>query len=100
MLHQGLAKIETMGGSSLRSGDFDAAAAGDRMQIAELTNLISALDELERDITTRKEVVSCPRCSSHDVSYRISPSELGFTLYKCSGCTNAWRIQQFSMKIG
>ncbi len=99
-LHQGLAKIEGMTGSTLRSDDYDAAAASDRVQISQLGNLISALDELERDITQRRDAVTCPRCSSNEITYNISLTDLGFSLYKCDACSNSWRVQQFSMKVG
>ena len=99
-LHQGLAKIEGFAGTKPVSEGYESAAARDNSQITALTNLVGALDELERDLTKKKEVVACPRCSSHDVSYRITPSELGYTLYKCSACSNAWRIQQFTLNFG
>ena len=99
-LHAGLAKIEEMAGTKPMSSGYETAAAGDKAQIAELTNLIGALDELEMDLTTRKDPVTCPRCASNDIRYMITPSDLGFTLYKCTSCTNGWRIQRFVMKPG
>ena len=99
-VNQGMAKIEELSGTPLHSSGYDAEAAADRMQISELGNLISALDELERDVTSRKDPVFCPRCSSSEITYKLSMTELGFSLYRCDSCSNAWRVLQFSLKVG
>jgi len=99
-VHEGLAKIEELSGATGGRDELEAAASKDRARIYELENLISALDDLGRDITMKKEVVACPRCSSHRIAYRITPSEMGFSLYRCNICGNAWRTIQFSMQVG
>jgi len=99
-LHQGLARIEEMRGKPSGATKHRAAARKDNLQVLELRNLITALSDLKRDLTSRREVISCPRCSSHDFEYRVTPSELGFSLYRCSKCDNAWRVQHFSIHIG
>jgi len=99
-VHEGLAKIESLSGAKRGRSEPEAAAIKDREQISELENLISTLDDLEKDLSLRREVVLCLRCSSHEISYQIAPSETGFSLYKCKGCGNAWRIRRFSMRIG
>ena len=99
-MNVGLAKIEGLSGSD-KHGKFVKAAAATRVRISELGNLISALDALGRDLgKTRRSPHLCPRCASHKVSYRITPSETGFTLYKCDDCGNAWRITEFSIHVG
>ena len=52
-LHQGLAKIEGLAGRSPRLNELEGSVESDRAQIAELENLISALTELEKDLTGR-----------------------------------------------
>jgi len=99
-VHEGLAKIEGLSGAIAGRAELEAAANKDRGQISELENLIGALDDLEKDLSLRREVVSCPRCSSHEISYRITTSEMGFSLYRCNRCRNTWRTRQFSMRIG
>ena len=99
-VHEGLAKIEGLAGATTRSGELEAAAGKYREQILEIENLVGALNDLGKDLSLRREVVSCPRCSSHEISYRISSSEMGFSLYRCNKCGNAWRTRQFSMRIG
>lgn len=99
-IHEGLAKIEALSGTTTEHGELEAAASKDRERISELENLVGTLDDLGKDLSLRREVVSCPRCSSHEISYRITPSEMGFSLYRCNKCGNAWRTRQFSMRIG
>lgn len=99
-MHQGLARIEEMRGVPSGATEYMAAVGRDKLQIMELQNLITALGDLKRDLTSRREVISCPKCSSYDLQYRIAPSELGFSLYNCNMCDNAWRVQHFSMQIG
>jgi len=99
-LHQGLARIEEMRGEPNGAVEYRVAAGKDKLQILELQNLIAALGDLKRDLTSRREVISCPKCSSYDLQYRITPSELGFSLYRCNKCDNSWRVQRFSMQIG
>lgn len=99
-LHQGLARIEEMQGESRGAVEHRNAAAMEGTQARELQNLIAALSDLKRDVTSRRELISCPKCSSYDLQYMITRSELGFSLYKCNRCSNAWRIQRFSIQIG
>jgi DNA-directed RNA polymerase subunit M/transcription elongation factor TFIIS len=99
-VHEGLAKIEGLSGATTGCSELEAAASKDRERISELESLVGALDDLGKDLSLRREVVSCPRCSSHEISYRITPSEMGFSLYRCNKCGNAWRIRQFSLRIG
>lgn len=99
-VHEGLAKIEGLSGATAGRAELEAAANRDRGQISELESLVGALDDLEKDLSLRREVVSCPRCSSHEISYRITISEMGFSLYRCNRCRNTWRTMQFSMRIG
>ena len=100
-LNKGLARIEGITGGDERSKEFLNAADIEGKKISELENLISALDALERDLTSRRrEPIACPRCSSRNISYRITPSELGFSLYKCGKCANAWKVTHFSFAVG
>jgi DNA-directed RNA polymerase subunit M/transcription elongation factor TFIIS len=99
-LNVGLAKIEALSGSGEKSRDLEEVALSESAQIIQIENLVSALDALEKDLTTRrKEAVSCPRCNSRSVTYRILPSDMGFTLYKCNECSNNWRITQYTLKF-
>lgn len=99
-VQQGLARIEEMRGEPGGAVGHRRAAGRDRVQILRLKNLIAALGDLKHDLTSRKEVISCPKCASYDMQYRITPSELGFSLYKCNRCSNAWRVRRYSMQIG
>ena len=99
-VHEGLAKIESLSGMTTQAGELEVAAGNDRAQIAKLENLISVFDDLGKDLALRREVVACPRCSSHEISYRIASSEMGFSLYRCNKCGNAWRTRKFSIKVG
>lgn len=99
-IHQGLAKIESLSRSTAGVGELEAEEGKYRAQISELEKLIAVFNDLERDLSLRREVITCPRCSSHEISYRIAPSEMGFSLYRCNKCGNAWRTVQFSMRIG
>lgn len=99
-VHEGLAKIEDLSGAITGPLEEGVAAGKAQSKISELENLIAALDNLEKDMSLRKEVISCPRCASHEISYRITPSELGFSLYRCNRCGNAWRTMQFTMQVG
>jgi DNA-directed RNA polymerase subunit M/transcription elongation factor TFIIS len=99
-LNMGLAKIESLSGAGSRSRDLEEVALTETAQIVQIENLVSALDALEKDLTTRrKESVSCPRCNSRNITYRIVPTEMGFSLYKCNECSNNWRITQYTLKI-
>ena len=98
MLNVGLARIEGLSGTD-KHAQFVEAADASKTKISEIDNLIRALDALERDLsTTRRAPHICPRCSSPKVSYRISPSEFGFTIFRCDDCSNAWRITEYSLK--
>ena len=92
----GLAKIEGLSGTN-KQKEFTKAAAPTEARIAEIENLISTLDALQNDlVSTKKSPHACPRCSSARISYRITHSDLGYTLYRCDECGNAWKITQFS----
>jgi len=99
-VHEGLAKIERLSGVTARIGELEEAAAKDRAQISELESLVAVLDDLGKDLSLRREVIKCPRCSSNEVSYRIAPSEVGFSLYRCNKCGNGWRTRKFSIRVG
>ena len=93
----GLARIEGLSGEEKHS-QFAEAAATSKARLTEIGNMISALDALDRDLgSARRTPHLCPRCTSHEVSYIISPSETGFTLFKCDSCGNAWKITEFSI---
>ncbi|HEV2225848.1 MAG TPA: hypothetical protein VGR56_03475 [Nitrososphaerales archaeon] len=97
-LNVGLARIEGLSGKVTRR-NFSEAAITAQVRISEIRNLINAMGALEKDISTvRKAPHICPRCASAKVSYRITPSELGFTLFKCDECGNAWKITEFSLR--
>ena len=98
-LYIGFSRIEGLSGTE-KQRNFEDSAASTRARIAEIENLVKALDALEADLgTTRTKAHLCPRCSSSRISYRISPSDLGYTLYSCDECGNAWKITQFSMHL-
>jgi len=99
-VHEGLAKIEDLSGEGGSTREHWVEAGKDKARIAELEDLIAALENLEKDLYMRKGVIFCPRCTSHEISYRIVPTELGFSLYRCNKCGNAWRTRQFSMRVG
>ena len=99
-VREGLARIEGLSGATTGRVELEAAASKDREQISELESLIGTLDDLGKDLSLRREVVLCPRCSSHEISYQITPSETGFSLYRCNRCENTWRIRQYSMRVG
>ncbi|HEV2138945.1 MAG TPA: hypothetical protein VGR53_08885 [Nitrososphaerales archaeon] len=97
-MNVGLARIEglTEKGKQKR---FSEAAATSKISISEIRNLIDAMEALQKDIgTTRTSPHMCPRCTSTKVSYRITPSEFGFTLFRCDECGNAWKITEFSLR--
>lgn len=97
-LNVGLARIEGLSGKE-KLKHFSEAAVTAQVRISEIRNLIHALEALEKDIsTTRKGPHICPRCASAKVSYRITPSDLGFTLFRCDECGNAWKITEFSLR--
>lgn len=99
-MNLGLAKIEGLGDPS-KAKAFSESAAGLRSQITEHEYLIKALDALAADVSfNRMAPVTCPRCTSTKILYRITPSEFGFTLYKCNECGNAWKITGFSLRVG
>jgi DNA-directed RNA polymerase subunit M/transcription elongation factor TFIIS len=96
----GLAKIEGLRGTKKVRG-FVVTAAELETQISEVQNLIAGLDAFSDDLSTRRrEPITCPRCASSSVAYRISSSEFGFTLYKCNQCGNTWKITAFSVRVG
>ncbi len=98
-MYVGLSRIEGLSGSA-KLKSFEESVVSTRVKIAEIDNLVDALDALQADLgTTRKKAHVCPRCSSARVSYRITPSELGYTLYKCDECGNAWKITQFTIHL-
>ncbi len=98
-LYVGLSRIEGLSGVE-KQRSIEDHLSSTRVRIAEIDNLIKALDALQADLgTVRRKAHLCPRCSSSRVSYRITPSELGYTLYKCEACGNAWKITQFSMHL-
>ncbi|HEY6283591.1 MAG TPA: hypothetical protein VIW22_06670 [Nitrososphaerales archaeon] len=97
-MNVGLARIEGLSGKE-RQKHFSEAATTAQVRISEIRNLINAMEALEKDLSTvRKAPHMCPRCASAKVSYRITPSELGFTLCKCDECGNAWKITEFSLR--
>ena len=98
-MSMGLARIEGLSGSGKQRKLMEAANAA-KSKVAEVENLINALDALHKDLgTSRRAPHLCPRCTSAKVAYRITPSELGYTLYRCDECSNAWKITQFSLRI-
>jgi len=97
-MNLGLARIEGLSGRD-KLKHFSEAAKTAQVRTSEIRNLINALEALERDISSaRRTPHICPRCASGRVSYRITPSELGFTLFKCDECGNAWKITEFSLR--
>ena len=96
----GLARIEGLSGTG-KQKRFLEDAETTKAKVSEIENLIDALGALQADLSSvRRTPRSCPRCSSSRVSYRLTPSELGFTLYKCEDCDNAWRITSFTLRSG
>jgi DNA-directed RNA polymerase subunit M/transcription elongation factor TFIIS len=96
----GLAKIEGLRGTK-KVRELVVTAAALETQISEVQNLIAGLDAFSSELSTRRrEPITCPRCASNSVAYRISPSEFGFTLYRCNQCGNAWKITAFSVRVG
>ncbi len=99
-LNSGLAKIEVLTGSKESSKRFTEVAQSESEQIVQIENLVAALDALEKDLSSRRrDTISCPRCASTRVAYRIQPSDMGFTLYRCGECSNAWRITRYSIQF-
>ncbi len=97
-MNVGLARIEGLSGRE-KQRHFSETAATAQVRISEIRNLINALKALEKDVSTERRAPHiCPRCSSGKVLYRITPSELGFTLFKCDECGNAWKITEFSLR--
>jgi len=97
-MNVGLARIEGLSGKE-KQRHFSEAATTAQIRTSEIRNLIKAMEALEKDLSTvRRAPHLCPRCSSARVSYRITPSELGFTLFKCDECGNAWKITEFSLR--
>lgn len=97
-MNVGLARIEGLSAKE-KQKHFSEAAATAQVRISEIRNLINAMEALDKDIsTTRRAPHVCPRCASAKVLYRITPSELGFTLFKCDECGNAWKITEFSLR--
>ncbi len=98
-MYVGLSRIDGLSGNA-RQRNVEDHLASTRVRIGEIDNLIKALDALQVDLSTsRRNAHVCPRCSSHRISYRIAPSELGYTLYRCDECENAWKITQFSIHV-
>lgn len=99
-INLGLAKIEGMTGDEKQKA-FEAEALDLRNKIAETQSLIRALDAIEQDVVgARGSPLACPRCSSTKITYRIGQSETGFTIYKCSDCSNAWKITEYKLRFG
>jgi len=97
-MNVGLARIEGLSGKE-KQRRFSKAAETAQVRISEIQNLTNALKALQKDFSTgRSAPHSCPRCASPKVSYRITPSDLGFTLFKCDECGNAWKITEFSLR--
>jgi DNA-directed RNA polymerase subunit M/transcription elongation factor TFIIS len=95
-MNVGLAKIEGLNGSK-RQRHFSELADSTKMKITEIDNLMKALEALQADLSTSRRVPHvCPRCSTPRISYRIMPSELGFTLFRCDQCGNAWKITRYT----
>jgi len=95
----GLARIEGLSGTEKQKEFLDSAESS-KAKIAEIGNLISALDALQGDLGAGHRTPHvCPRCSSSRVSYRIALSDMGYTLYKCDDCNNAWRITSYSLHL-
>jgi DNA-directed RNA polymerase subunit M/transcription elongation factor TFIIS len=100
MVNAGLARIEGINGTGKQKEFVDAAAAFAAKE-SEVHNLIKALGALERDIrSARTHPHVCPNCSHAGISYRITPSDLGYTLFRCDRCGNAWRIVEYSVQPG
>lgn len=99
-VNEGLAKIAGMSGAAKGLGELENIVNGYRGQKSEFEGMIEALDNLGKDLTMKREIVSCPRCTSHEVSYRIAASEMGYSLYRCTKCGHAWRTRRFSMLVG
>jgi DNA-directed RNA polymerase subunit M/transcription elongation factor TFIIS len=96
----GLAKIEGLS-SKAKERDFINTARRLEGQHKELESLIRVLEAFTEDLSTpRRTPVTCPRCGSPSVSYQITPSDFGFTLYKCNKCTNAWKTTSFTIHLG
>jgi DNA-directed RNA polymerase subunit M/transcription elongation factor TFIIS len=94
----GLARIEGLSGTGKQKRFLDNAQST-QAKVSEIENLIGALEALQGDLSSRRRTPhSCPRCSSSNVHYRLTPSELGFTIYKCENCDNAWRITNFTLQ--
>jgi DNA-directed RNA polymerase subunit M/transcription elongation factor TFIIS len=97
-MNAGLARIEGLSGKG-KQRQFSEAASKAQVRVSEIRNLIHAFEALEKDISTaRKAPHLCPRCASAKVSYRLTPSELGFTLFSCDECGNAWKVTEFSLR--
>jgi len=99
-LHHGLARIEQLAGSMDSSRAFEMSAGEETAKIQQMESLVAALGTLEEDVNSRREFVSCPRCSAKSVSYSVMPSDTGYSLYRCNACSNTWNITRFSLKIG
>ncbi len=96
-MNVGLARIEGLSGTE-KQRQFSEVAESTKAKVGEVDNMIRALDELQGDLgTSRRQPHLCPRCSSAKLSYKITPSELGYSLYVCDDCGNAWRIARFSI---
>jgi DNA-directed RNA polymerase subunit M/transcription elongation factor TFIIS len=94
----GLARIEGLSGTGKQKRFLDDAQSTEA-KVSEIENLVGALGALQEDLSSRRRTAhSCPRCSSANVLYRLTPSELGFTIYKCENCDNAWRITNFTLR--
>jgi DNA-directed RNA polymerase subunit M/transcription elongation factor TFIIS len=95
----GLAKIEGLGNEA-KARDFSQTARQLEDRHKELENLIRALEALTEDLsTTRRSPINCPRCGSTTISYKISPSDFGFTLYECVKCAHAWKTTSFTIHL-
>ena len=96
-LRDGLAKVEEMAGSGTGPAQ---VRGGEEKTSARIRSMVTALGDLETDVTLKRDVLTCPRCNSHEISYKIQLTESGFHLYSCRKCSNAWRIVRFSRQAG
>ncbi len=97
-MNVGLARIEGLSGTE-KQRQFAQAADLTDAKVREVDNMIRALDDLQTDLgTSRRQAHQCPRCSSASLSYRLTPSDLGYSLYRCDDCGHAWRITRFSTR--
>ncbi len=98
LMNVGLARIEGLSRTE-KQRQFADIAVSTEAKMREVENMIRALDELQADLGTARRLPHlCPRCSSAKLSYRLTPSDLGYSLYRCDECGHAWRITRFSIR--